>query len=323
MNKRDSLFLDGIVQKVKARQKKSPVWQDISARGLAGELGISRKRARKFINMTKGNGDARFLANVDKGRLGFSKVLLYVYVRRWSDVDYVARRFTKVRYVRSIIIAYGGRPCIIIEGDVPQFRLTEFIDSISNVYKRQMYSPSVEMVSKRLVEYGVMREETPEIIHIDEADFKMLKSLKANAELTLKELGKIAGLREPTVFARLARLKKAKVIMGYYFKTKDSSKRYTRVVFSIKAEPELMRPIISMISSGGIQLRSAYELLSEHNLYVEMAAEDEGRIHGIMKSISRKYRNVRFRMMLVADQLWGEVPSVIEDFYSKKMLKKP
>ncbi len=300
-----------------------PYFEDFSTKLIAEKLGMSEKNVRRKMNKVNKHGLSRLKAIIDFRKLGLFTYLIRINTKRPEEIPETTKALSRVSNIFAIYVLTRGKTTHLVKARVKPENLNELIDEIKDILGDKIDPPIVEEVRKVHVESRKPLEnpERPKTIKIDGRDWDILKMIRESKEkLTLKEIGDKLGITEPSVHARLKKIKENDIITAYYLavnwnKVPEDYFR-VRVHFLVKMDPEKIPEFVDYMEkypNKKVQLRSTYETYGRFNLFFGLVAPNLPSLQKFLSNFIKEFKPDTLRTYILLDSVWRSMPIKFDD----------
>jgi len=138
---------------------------------------------------------------------------------------------------------------------------------------------------------------------IDDKDSKILRTLKEDSRLSIREIAKKTNLRPSTIHKRIARLKEEEVIQKFTVKLDDEKMGEGFIVFMfVKTKPS------TILDNYGLKdghIKEVYGVTGEYDLLIKLKFRDVGEFNDFLLQF-RKEQKIEETLTMVVTALIKE-----------------
>jgi len=138
---------------------------------------------------------------------------------------------------------------------------------------------------------------------IDDKDSKILRTLKEDSRLSIREIAKKTNLRPSTIHKRIARLKEEEVIQKFTVKLDDEKMGEGFIVFMfVKTKPSTI--LDNYVLKDG-HIKEVYGVTGEYDLLIKLKFRDVGEFNDFLLQF-RKEQKIEETLTMVVTALIKE-----------------
>jgi Lrp/AsnC family transcriptional regulator, regulator for asnA, asnC and gidA len=213
-------YLDKTMREVNHFKYKQRLWKDISFQNLAKESNYSYKRFMKHVKYISENKLAKFVVSINYPQLSIYTAFMRVSLNNQRDAEKFKKLVAPLNFIQTIYFIGQKKVTFVLRLRAKSFKhLFEIVHEIRRTSKDMIASTDTRLVSfTHLEERNIYKTNDFLKPKLDDIDFQIIYVLRNNAHTPLSHIAKKVGLREPTVYRRVKKLKDSGIIMGYFFK---------------------------------------------------------------------------------------------------------